>query len=41
MADNIRDCYNVFQTVILYNTLLLFRVVMMREILNLFGDYAE
>ena len=41
MADNVCDCYNVFQTVILYNTLLLFRVVMMREILNLFGDYAE
>lgn len=41
MADNICDYYNTFQTVIFYIEVLLFRDVMMREILNLLGDYAE
>ena len=42
MADNICDYYSTFQTVIFYiGVLLFFRDVMMREILNLLGDYAE
>ena len=41
MADNICDCYNTFQALSFTWRYYVFRDVMMREILNLFGDYAE